>query len=107
MATYKANHFQFGRLMKSNGIGLLLRHEAEKLADHLRSTAPHSGGEDDDADHYADHFSVRTGLDIRKRDRAAAFVVNDSRYAIILEVGSKYIRNPPAPMTKALDAFRL
>lgn len=104
MATYKANHYQFGRLMKSDGVGIFVHVEAEKLANHLRATSPRSNR---DGDHYADHFEVRSGgLDIRERDRAAAFVVNDSRYAAVLEVGNARIKNPPAPMTKALNAFR-
>lgn len=100
MATYKPNRVQFGRLMKSDGVSRFVRHEAEKLAEHLRSTAPRVTGE------YASNFKVSSGVDIRKRDRAAAFVINDSPYATVLEVGSARIKNPPAPLTNALRAFR-
>lgn len=105
MATYKANHVGFARLMKSDEVGQHVKNEAERLAAHLRATAPRSGTKTTDA--YADNFKVETGLDILRRDRSAAFVYNDSRYATALEVGSWNIRNPPAPMTKALDAFKM
>lgn len=101
MATYQANHYQFRRLMKSDEVGLYVQHEAERLADHLRSTSPIQTGE------YVSQFHVESGgLDIRERDRAASFVVNDTPYAAILEAGSKTMKNPPAPMTNALDLFR-
>ena len=90
--------------MKSAMVRDYVKDEAERLAAHLRETAPRSGTKATNA--YADNFKVATGLDIRKKDRAAAFVYNDTRYATALEVGSWNIRNPPMPMTKALDAFR-
>lgn len=100
MATYKANHVEFGKLMLSGGVGDLVKDEAGRLAAHLRSTAPRDTGE------YASRFTVETGLDILERDRRAAFVVNDSPQATVLEVGSWNIKNPPMPMTKALDSSR-
>lgn len=100
MATYQADHVAFARFMKSHEIGQHLKDEAERLAVHLRENAPKQTGA------YASNFKVATGLDILRRDRRAAWVYNDSDYATVLEVGSATIRNPPAPMTKALDAFR-
>lgn len=85
--------------MKSDEIASHIKLEAEKLALHLVSVAPWKTGE------YATNFKVATGLDIMERDRSAAFVLNDSRYATALEVGSWNIKNPPAPMTKALSRF--
>lgn len=104
MAVYKANHIEFAKMMKSDMVGDHLRGEAERLAEHLRATAPRSTTSKHPGN-YASNFKVATGLDILKKDRRAAFVYNDSRYATALEVGSWNIRNPPAPMTKALDAF--
>lgn len=104
MATYRADHAQFALLMKSGDIGDLVENEAERLRAHLASTAPRST-EEKPGGHYADNFKVATGLDILRKDRRAAWVYNDSRYATALEVGSWNIRNPPAPMTKALNAF--
>lgn len=106
MATYKADHVQFGRLMKSPDIREHLRGEAEKFAAHLAASAPRTALPKPAA-HYADNFKVATGFDLLKRDRVAAFVYNDTRYATALEVGSWNIRNPPAVMTKALDAFHI
>lgn len=103
MATYKANNVEFARFMKSDEIGQHIKTEAERLAAHLRATAPR--GNDPLKVRYADRFKVETGLDLLRRDRSAAFVYNDSRYATALEVGSWNIRNPPAPMTNVLDAF--
>lgn len=100
MATYKANHYQFARLMKSADIRTYLRVEAERFAAHLASSVKKVSGD------YANSFKVATGFDIMRRDRVAAFVYNESRYATALEVGSWNIRNPPMPMTNALDAFR-
>ena len=101
MATYRANHYQFALFMKSDEIGQHVKNEAERLAEHLRSVAPRRKA----LGSYADNFKVETGLDLLKRDRSAAFVYNDSRYATVLEVGSWNIKNPPAPMTNALSAF--
>jgi hypothetical protein len=101
VATYQANHVEFARFMKSDEIGQHLKNEAERLAAHLRETAPRG-----ETGVYAGNFKVATGLDILRRDRAAAFVYNDTRYATALEVGSWNIRNPPSPMTKALNAFK-
>lgn len=100
MATYEADHIKFRRLMKSDEVGDHMKREAERLAAHLAGSAPHVTGA------YASNFKVETGLDLMRRDRSAAFVYNDSRYATALEVGSWNIRNPPMPMTRALDAFR-
>jgi hypothetical protein len=105
MAIYRPNNIEFGKMMKSDMIGQYVKDEAERLAAHLRATAPR-GTEPKSGNRYADNFRVETGLDIRKRDRSAAFVINDSRYAVVLEVGSWNIKNPPAPMTKVLDAFQ-
>lgn len=99
MATYQANHYQFARLMKSSDIRDFVRFEADRFAAHLAAVAPKDTGA------YASNFKVATGLDILQRDRVAAFVYNDSAYATALEVGSWTIKNPPAPMTNALDSF--
>lgn len=99
MARYEANHFAFARFMKSDDVGQYMKKEAERLAAHLRATAPKQTGT------YASNFKVETGLDVLRKDRSAAYVINDTRYATALEVGSWVIKNPPAPMTKALDAF--
>lgn len=109
MATYKANHVEFGRFMRSDEIGQHVKNEAERLATHLRATAPKGKpeGKPEGVGHYASSFHVETGLDVLRQDRSAAYVYNDSRYATALEVGSWNIRNPPAPMTKALDAFKI
>lgn len=101
MAVYEANRVEFSRFMKSDMIGDHIKDEAERLADHLRAVAPRG-----ETGNYAASFKVATGLDILKKDRRAAYVYNDADYATALEVGSWNIRNPPAPMTKALDAFR-
>jgi hypothetical protein len=106
MATYQANHVGFARLMKSDDVSLFVRKEATKLATHLRETAPRSKKKNRNALPYAEQFEVQSGLDIRERDRAAAFVVNKARYATVLEVGNARIKNPPRPMTNALNAFR-
>jgi hypothetical protein len=108
MATYQADHVKFRRLMKSDEIGRHIKMEAEKLRAHLEASAPRSSDSDSDTtvSHYADNFKVAMGLDILKKDRVAASIYNDSPYATALEVGSWNIRNPPMPMTKALDAFR-
>jgi hypothetical protein len=73
--------------------------EALNLAVHLEATVKKVSGE------YARHFDIETGLDVMERDRPAAFVINTSDYATVLEVGSSRIKNPPMPMTKALDSF--
>lgn len=99
MAKYRPNEFEFRRYMKSDDIGRFIKDEAERLAAHLRVTAPRQTGA------YASRFRVETGLDLRRRDRSAAFVINDSDYATALEVGSWVIKNPPRPMTRVLDAF--
>jgi hypothetical protein len=99
VATYKANHIEFAKFMKSDEIGRHIKDEAERLAEHLRATVKKVSGD------YASSFKVESGLDVLKQDRSASFVINDSPYATALEVGSWTIRNPPAPMTKALDGF--
>lgn len=99
MATYKANHVEFAKLMKSDEVGEHVKGEAERLAAHLRATGPKRSGV------YAGNFRVETGLDVLEQDRSAAYVINDTRYATVLEVGSWSIKYPPAPMTRALDAF--
>jgi hypothetical protein len=74
--------------------------EGERLADHLRVTAPHVSGT------YSESFKVTTGTDIRYQDRRAAFVINTAGYATVLEVGAAWMQNPPMPMTRVLDAFK-
>lgn len=103
MARYEANHFAFARFMKSDDVGQYIKREAERLAAHLRAVAPRSNTKTSGT--YASNFKVETGLDVRKNARSAAFIINDTRYATALEVGSWVIKNPPAPMTKVLDAF--
>jgi hypothetical protein len=105
MATYKANHREVARFLKSLMLKSAVEHEAERIADHLRATAPRGSG-DDDADHYADHFRVETGFDVRERDRRAAFVINDSPYASVLELGSGHVKNPPQPITRFIAGAR-
>jgi len=101
MATYSPNNVEFARLMKSDEVGRYMRGVAERLAGHLRATAPHRSGS------YAAAFKVESGLDVRRKDRSASFVYNDSRYATALEVGSWNIKNPPRPMTRGLDSFHI
>lgn len=100
MAEYQADHVGFARLMKSDEVGRVVQREAEYLAAHLRATAPRDTGE------YASKFYVESGLDILEQDRSASFVINDSRQATALEVGSWNIRNPSMPMTKALQGIQ-
>ena len=101
MATYKADHVGFARMMLSSGVARVVEEHAEALAEHLRATAPRVTGV------YAGRFTVEKGLDILEGDRRAAFVVNDSPQATALEVGSWNISDPPMPMTRALTEFRL
>jgi hypothetical protein len=98
MALYKANNVGVGRLMLSNRIRHHVTNEAERMADHLRTTAPRGA-----TGNYASRFTVQSGLDDLEQDRWAAYIVNDSRQATALEVGSYNIKNPPMPMTRALN----
>lgn len=104
MATYRANPVGFARLMKSDEIGDHVKSEAEKMAEHLRTSAnaafQHPTGT------YVSNFEVETGLDVLERDRSAAFVINDTAYATVLEVGAAWMRNPPQPMTKLLSSIK-
>lgn len=104
MAKYYPNNVEFARFIKSDEIGSFIKGQADRLAAHLRATAPRSN-RPNKTDIYANHFRVETGLDVMRGDRSAAFVINDSPYATVLEVGSARITNPPQPMTKVLDAF--
>ncbi len=108
MATYSPNNVEFARLMKSDEVGRYVRGVAERLADHLRATAPRgTRNKKKNTTRYVDNFHVESGLDVRRKDRSASFVYNDSRYATALEVGSWNIKNPPRPMTRGLDSFHI
>jgi hypothetical protein len=100
MARYRSNPVGFARYMLSPEIGDIARNGAEELAEHMRATAPRGR-----TGVYASNFRVKDGVDVMRHDRRAAFVLNDSDYATALEVGSWTIRNPPMPMTRALDRF--
>lgn len=97
MATYQADHVGFARLMLSREIGNLVERRAQEIAAVMRAEAPRQTGL------YASNFTVQTGLDVVHQTRRAAYVVNDTRYATALEVGSWSIRNPPKPMTGVLQ----
>lgn len=88
------------RLLMSDEVQNFVENEGERLADHLRATAPHVTGT------YSESFKVTTEKDIRFNDRWAAFVINTAAYATVLEVGAAWMQNPPMPMTRALDAFK-
>lgn len=105
VAVYVADHVGFARLMLSDEIAATVRIKAEELAAEMRATAPRRTPPQH-VSPYADNFKVESGLDILKQDRGAAFVVNDSRYATALEVGSWNISNPPRPMTRVLEGHR-
>jgi hypothetical protein len=99
MATYEPDRVGFGRMMMGDEMGDLVVNVANQLAAEMRATAPRRTGA------YASRFAVETGLDLAKEDRRAAFVVNDSRQATALEVGSWNIKNPPQPMLRTLQRF--
>ncbi len=106
MAKYYPNNVEFARLMKSDEVGQFVRDKAEQLANHLRATAPRRTPPRTTTPYWT-RFHVESGLDHRKKDRSASFVYNDADYATALEVGSWVIKNPPRPMTRALDTFHI
>jgi hypothetical protein len=105
MATYEPDRVGFGRMMMGDEMGDLVVNVANQLAAEMRISAPRGSEPKMAGQRYADNFSVETGLDLAKEDRRAAFVVNDSRYATALEVGSWNIKNPPQPMLRTLQRF--
>lgn len=102
MAVYKPNHVEFGRLMRRRDVENLVRRKAVAAARELTAWATEHAV----TGNYARSISVHTGRDLRKRDRAAAFIVVSTAYATALEVGSHNIRNPPRPMSRLLDQIR-
>lgn len=83
--------------MKSKDVRDVVESEANKMANHLETTAPRG-----ETGVYASSFEVTTGLSDLKRDRAAAFVANTAPYATVLEVGAVWMKNPPQPITRFL-----
>jgi HK97 gp10 family phage protein len=100
MATYRADHVGFGKMMHSYDVRDLVRDHAKAAADKLRASAPVDSGE------YRSRIRVQVGRDILRGDREAGFVVNTADYATALEVGTRAMPNPPRPLTKLLDQMR-
>ncbi len=66
-----------------------MRVRALKVADRaLELAAPHYDPEDEDGDHYINHFHVEAGVRRRRTRRAFGMVVNDHEAAVDIEYGT-------------------
>jgi Bacteriophage HK97-gp10, putative tail-component len=104
VAIYKADHVEFAKLMHAPKIREALHDVAVDLRDEMVSHAP--VGDEPKVKRYINSFHIDMGLDVRKKDRVAAFIYNDVPYASLLETGSNTNWFPPMPMTKALASMR-
>lgn len=76
---YKPDHAGVGELMRSAGVRDFLRDVAERAIPLARSISPVRTGD------YVAHFRVETGEVSANGLRAAAFLINDSQHAVLVE----------------------
>lgn len=76
---YKPDHAGLGQLMRSDGVKDVLRAHAEHGADLARAISPVRTGD------YEASFHVETGEVSASGRRAAAFLINDSPHAVLVE----------------------
>ncbi|MBB1153518.1 HK97 gp10 family phage protein [Amycolatopsis dendrobii] len=103
MARYEPDSAGFTRLATSRRVSRHMTGVVGRYwADELRALAPtlfhRNTGE------YIDSITVEpTVVEINGLPRAAVIIAANTRYAAILEIGSKDIDVPPRPLTKLLD----
>jgi hypothetical protein len=102
MTDFQSSYEGIGEMLRSAEMQAEMRRRAEAMLAFAQADAPYDPT-DTDGDHYRDHFSVESGIQVHKTTRAYGALVNDHPAALPIEVGTS---DTPAhhTLTRALDA---